>query len=489
MAGIEGLTREGRLYALKELARRAGVTPEFFRSWKIEFDAGEVCVDVVPHGARRIRFKSAPISCGRPIQLSGVRTARATWMRPPEEAARTLVPDFVVPFAARNGESGRPLFAAVGADAAECSVDLLASILLTLTRYEEVMSPVRDSHGRFPASASVALREGFLKRPVVDEYGLALEQVLRYLVPAWQPLERRTRVKLSHDIDDVGGCSYLNRGLRQARPRPALRLLWNMVPFNGRYAIQKMTRHRDPVGAVAHLWGRLTGTVPSCVDLVRKLVALSKDHALDSAVYWKAGPLGPYDSGYDLRRPRFQRVIGELREQGVELGVHPGYETFMAPDRLAWEVETLREVLGEYNLGGRQHYLRWCPDTWVHWERCDLAYDSTLIYAEHYGFRAGTCFPYHPWLLDENRQSRLLEIPLVIMDGTLIDMRLSKQESLEAVNDCFERCKLVGGVFTFLCHNYTLLHSGYPEFYRKVLNLLSGGRKFDWKSPAPEELY
>src|SRR5208283_71404 len=123
-----------------------------------------------------------------------------------------------------------------------------------------------------------------------------------------------------------------------------------------------------------HLWGCATGRVPSCLDMLRQLVGMSKDRNLDSAVYWKAGRLHRYDSGYDPRRPEIQRVIGDLREQGVESGVHPGYETFMAPEILASEVKILREALGGDPLGGRQHYLRWCPETWSHWEQCGLAY-------------------------------------------------------------------------------------------------------------------
>ena len=255
MPAIEEITREARLYALKELARRAGVTPEFFRSWKIEFGTEEILVYVLPPEAKCIRFKSAPRTLPKPHQPSRMRTAHAGWMRPPNEPARTLVPHFVVPFAGGNGESGHPLFAHLGADTVECSVDLLASTLLTLTRYEEAMSSIRDAHGRFAAAASVALREGFLERPIVDEYGLALEQVLAYLIPAWQPLERRTRVKLSIDLDDVGGFCYLNRGLRGARLRPSVRLLWMTLPFNGRYAIQMITRHRDVSRGIGHLSG------------------------------------------------------------------------------------------------------------------------------------------------------------------------------------------------------------------------------------------
>jgi len=482
MAGIERITREARLYALKELARRAGVAREHFRTWKIEFGDEEIRVYPQPPGAQCIRFKSAPLAFGKQVRPPEMRGARAAWMRLPDEPARTLVPNFVVPFAHQNGKADRPLFMPVTPETVECSLDVLASTLLTLTRYEEVASSSRDAHGRFTASASMALNEGYLERPIVDEYGLALAQALAYLLPGWQPAQRRLRVKLSHDIDDVGGFFSPSLGFGTASGRS----LWMMLPFNGRYAVQWVTRRCDASGSLRHVWGCLTGKVPSCLDLVRHLIAMSREHNLDSAVYWKASPVGPYDSGYDPRQSKVRRVIGELRGQGVESGVHPGYETFMAPEKLASEIETLRDALGEQTLGGRQHYLRWCPETWIHWEQCGLAYDSTLTYEDHYGFRAGTCIPYRPWLLAQNREASLIEIPLTIMDGTLTEMHLSEEQSLTAVKDCLQRCKLVGGVFTFLCHNSTLLQPGYLEFYDRVLDLLGGYDKFDWKTPAPE---
>ena len=57
----------------------------------------------------------------------------------------------------------------------------------------------------------------------------------------------------------------------------------------------------------------------------------------------------------------------------------------------------------------------------MHWERCGLAYDSTLGYNERPGFRAGTCIPIRPWLFGSNRECNLVEIPLVAMDVTFID--------------------------------------------------------------------
>src|SRR5271157_2987337 len=98
MAEIESITREARLYALKELARRAGVTAEYFRTWKIELGADETLVFPQPPLPQCIRFKTDCTSFWKQSRRPGAGAARRGWMRPPPEPIRALAPDFVVPF-------------------------------------------------------------------------------------------------------------------------------------------------------------------------------------------------------------------------------------------------------------------------------------------------------------------------------------------------------------------------------------------------------
>jgi hypothetical protein len=116
---------------------------------------------------------------------------------------------------------------------------------------------------------------------------------------------------------------------------------------------------------------------------------------------------------------------------------------------------------------------------------CGLAYDSTVGYADRIGFRAGTCIPYRPWLFSLDRAANLLEIPLLVMDGTLLHyMGLSPEQSLDAVQELVARCRAVGGVFTLLWHNSSLLDPGAAALYRQLLDSLAGSERFDWRTPA-----
>jgi len=452
-------SQEARYYAIRELARRAGVTSEFFRTWKVDIGPEETVIYVQPGTRKHIHFKNVSEQFWEELEKGTFRTTRASWMYPPATPLQTLIPDFVVPFAEPSQSELRPLFNRIDRECVECPVDLPTSALLTLSRYEELLPGERDAHGRFPAFMSIAVRHDFLHRPVVDEYGLAFEQALAYLLPQWRPADRKLRVKLSHDIDDVG------------------------LPFKLISALKHTVRHGKPFFTARDLFSQVSDTEPTDLELVRRVALMSLRRKLDSAVYWKASLQTRWDNGYDPRHPKVRGVVQWLDDHGVETGVHPSYASYLSPARLLEEVQILKEVLGKKQLGGRQHYLRWSPETWRHWEMCGLAYDSTVGYADRIGFRAGTCFPYRPWLLQQNREAQLTEIPLIVMEKTLMEyMGLTPQKSIEAILGCVAHCRAVGGVFTLLWHNSSLSKAKYSAAYSEVLDHLGPAGTFDWKS-------
>ncbi len=458
---VVALSREARLYAIKELARRAGVTAEFFRSWRFEVGSEETSVFPQPGTNLCIRFRNAPAHFWGRLALGAFYTLRASWMLPPPERVKSLVPDFVIPFSHTMTIGNRPLFFPASPESVECAFDLPLSTLLTLSRFEETLPAERDCHDRFPAAKSVAHRGGYLNRPVVDEYGLAFEQALTYLLPTWRPAARKLRVKLSHDVDEIG------------------------LPFSFRNAMGHTFRRGKPVATLWDLLGPVAGLKPTYLHLVEEVVRMSLERGLDSAVYWKSSASSRYDTGYDPRHPQVREVISWLHKQGVETGVHPSYYTFCSPDLLQSEVAGLREVLGDRPLGGRQDFLRWGPETWVDWETCGLAYDSSVGFADRLGFRAGTCIPYRPWLLSSNREANLLEIPLLVMDSTLVHyMHLTSRQSIDEVLRCAAHCRAVGGVFTLLWHNTTLLDPPYYGLYEAILDALADSDKYDWTAHA-----
>jgi hypothetical protein len=336
-------------------------------------------------------------------------------------------------------------------------------MLLTLSCWEESLETPRDPHGRFQAKNSIACAGGFLERPIVDEYGLAFEQAMEMLFPSWKKGPRKLRIKVSHDADHVG------------------------IPFRWKTALRHSVRSHAIHNSFRDVFSRVSGMEPAELNSVRSIALASKRHGLNSTVYWKASPPGPNDSGYDPRHRKVRQVVGWLDKIGGESGIHPGYNTFRSPEKLRREVAIVRETLGDRRIGGRQHYLRWSPDSWIDWENCGLSYDSSVGFAERIGFKAGTCVPYQPWLFPLNRQADLIEIPLLVMDRTLLAyMGLNKEQAIQSVNQLVERCREVGGVFTILWHNDAFLNPFYRDVYLGLLGHLTNIENYDWKAePTP----
>jgi hypothetical protein len=339
-------------------------------------------------------------------------------------------------------EDGRKPFAErIPGGAVIFYADIIASAFFMLSRWEETVVSEQDVHGRFPGVASVAYRQGFIDRPIVDEYALILRAWLRHLLPNWQPQRRPFSVKLSHDVDAISGS-------------PAD---WRRA---ARFSARHFLRHHNPKKALYSMGQTVLATVAptrtSHFQNIYWLANVSRKNGLcDDAFYFQASEPGPCDNGYDPAKPAVRRCINDLRRDGFEIGLHPGYSTLNDLEKLQQEKNRLDQILGHSHYGGRQHYLRFhIPNTWRHFEQVGLTYDATLGYADREGFRCGTCHPFRPFNIEQGRELDLWEWPLVVMDATLHRYRgLGPAHAEARILELAQRSRQVEGTFTLLWHN------------------------------------
>jgi hypothetical protein len=459
----ETFRRAENSYAVRELARRAGIRRSTFETWCIENDGnGYLSVYVNPGTNSRVRFPGIFPDFLKKMLPSKCRTATASWMEN-APGSRSGIGDFKIPFSRADQEAVGPLFVPESNTSVRCSIDLLASLLLVLARFEETLDVPRDEHDRFSAFSSLAWRDAYLHRPIVDEWGLAFAEAVQYLLPGWQPEQKSLSVKLGHDVDELG------------------------IPFRLRNAISHTVRRRAPHATLRDLAAISGRTQTTYQLLLRQVVGLAKARGIDSAVYWKFANSGPHDTGYDPRHPAILSMIANFQQMGVELGIHPSYQSFDSPAKFRREVSALKQLLELGSVGGRQDFLRWGPETWLAWEEQGIAYDASVGFAEHVGFRAGTCHPYRPWLLEPGREAKLLEIPLIAMDSTLLGyMNLQEEAALEKVRDCIASCRAVGGVFSLVWHNTRIMNPRHRWLYIQILDSLQGSANYDWRSAYSE---
>ncbi|MEW6663398.1 MAG: polysaccharide deacetylase family protein [Bacillota bacterium] len=325
-------------------------------------------------------------------------------------------------------------------------LDILGSSFFMLTRYEEVVLRERDQHERFPARSSIAYKEGFLERPVVNEYLEVLWAAMQRLWPGLQRKPRQFKVFPTHDVDNP----FAVNGLPVTRA--------------ARSCLGDLLKRKSLALAVKRCQSWLNtkkyGLDYDLYNTFDYLMDKSEEKGLKSAFYFMAGCTNKkYEGSYALHDPWMRRLLRKIHQRGHEIGFHPSYETYQDPQKTVEEFQYLQKICREENIqqerwGGRQHYLRWdASTTWRNWEAAGLYYDSTVGYADHPGFRCGTCYEFPVFDLQTRKKLNLRERPLIVMEGTLLGenyLGLDHDHVWEHINRLIDACWLFQGDFILL---------------------------------------
>jgi hypothetical protein len=318
----------------------------------------------------------------------------------------------------------------------DCHVDVVAGAFLMLSRYEETVVRSADRLARFRAESSIACQEGFLQEPVVNQYADRLFSMLR------------------------------SAGFTGEK-----RMWWNGAPWAIALTHDVDRLHRFPMtvpDVARYVAGRVPVGTPGLRDLVHDYVQTSTHRKTDeydcllematweagigvhSSYYFLGDSHGLHSADYAVDAPEVAASIQAIAGMGHEIGFHAGIRAFEDVDRFHRELSRVRSV-GVPILGGRQHYLRWStPATWRLWEAEGLAYDATLGYSKIAGFRCGTCLPFHPYDIENDREMSMWEWPLMFMDTTYL---MSWPEGMTVLDCLAGECRRYGGVLVLLWHN------------------------------------
>jgi hypothetical protein len=339
-------------------------------------------------------------------------------------------------------------------------LDILGSSFFMFSRYEELVVPERDMHGRFPASASLAFQNGFLERPIINEY---IEILWAYMHRLWPGLNRKPRsfrILPSHDIDIP--FQYL------------LKSLWKILLKSGGDIYYRKSM-RMAANSMINWVNVKYGTQLDPYNTFDWILQITEKAGLKAVFNFMSGGRLPLDYYYSIKNKNIQDLLKNILLKGHEIGFHPSYRTFSDGNLWRAEFDQLKIYLDGYRIrGGRQHFLRFdVPVTWRYWSENGLEYDSTLSFADHAGFRCGTCYEYPVFDLLRRRKLPLKERPLIVMDRTVIDkpyMNLgSTPDALNFMMDLKKQCLQYDGDFVVLWHNQRFVDRKEREIYRALI--------------------
>ena len=354
--------------------------------------------------------------------------------------------------------------------------DIVSPSFILLAREEEYSELPRDTHDRFLFNYSLARRYEFIDIPLVDEYALLLrEWIFDWLHPNLTLLPPTGKVVPTHDIDHF----YRFTGHLQAFKSIFGRdLLINRSIVQTRKSLDEYRSwchdvHQDPY-----------------IQAIEELVRTSQEHRWTSIFFFKALIDGEADTTYDVTDLYVKDAIHFIQDAGMTVGIHGSYDSYTVPTRLQLEKRRLEQLTGKSIVHGRQHYLRFCQqhhynrrsgasiygqaitgksrNTLDVWQHAGIQHDYTLGYAERPGFRCGTCHPYPLYDLDHNVPTSIIEHPLIVMDGSLLDyLHLNTDECNALISKLKSRCMAVEGDFVILWHNH-LLSRNYRTYFENV---------------------
>ncbi len=332
------------------------------------------------------------------------------------------------------------------------SEDILATSFFLLSRYEEYLPFQADEHGRFSAKQSVAYRQGFLRRPLINEWAWELGNLMEGLFEGIKYKRNSFRQIATYDIDQA--YKYQNKGF--------LRTLGAFAKND------KSNKERSAV---------LFGEKKDPFNTFSQLEKWHDGKENDVLFFILLGDYGKFDKNIHFQNTDFQDIIKNIAVK-FQIGIHPSYKSNdsiseQATAQLLKEKQRLEENISQKVTHTRQHFLKLrFPETYQRLLAVGLTDDYSMGYADDIGFRASIATPFFWYDLTKENTTSLLIHPFQVMDVTLRNyLKLSPQKALEEVLQLREFVKNVGGEFVTLWHNSSFDSDwkDWEEVYLKIM--------------------
>lgn len=186
---------------------------------------------------------------------------------------------------------------------------------------------------------------------------------------------------------------------------------------------------------------------------IPELIALENMYNTRSTFFFK--------TRYDTNSELLAKSIGIVKESGSEVALHASNDSHVSGGSLSRQLEFLESISGKEIRGVRHHILKTKPpDTWKIETAEGLSYDATFAYNSFFGFRSGSCLPYHP--IDKIRLP-IIELPTSFMDWTALHRNIRGEKLFRSIEQVFDAVKEYGGVFVVNFHNTYMNGETFPD--------------------------
>jgi hypothetical protein len=335
--------------------------------------------------------------------------------------------------------------------------DVFAASFFLVSRYEEYLEFKPDEYGRFPSSASIAFKNGFLGKPIIDLWAKELAKAFLKRFP--NLVFRRNEYKALLTIDTDQPFAYPGKNFLRSIGGLFHDFKNNEGHAGERYRILAR-EEKDPYEVFDYI-----------IDIIKTNDATAR-------FFFPVGDHSKYDINPSWKNDAYRKLIKKISNI-YKSGVHPSYSASRSFSLIKNETHRLKIILGEDILMSRFHYLRlFMPKSYNDLQKAGITEDYTMGYPDEPGFRAGIARPYFFYDVSEDNHTDLKIIPFQLMDGTLYDYKkLDPGSSKEVILKLINETRSVGGLFVSIWHNTSLLDNEEWKDWREVFEFMVKNQK------------
>lgn len=354
--------------------------------------------------------------------------------------------------------------------------DIIASSYFLLSRYEECINrSCRDKHGRFLGKFSLPYRAGFIERPIIDEYGQQLRLIMsnRGMGVNFRK-EGISHVYLTHDVDEIWQWDSVTNAFKTFIKR---------LIFNQPHKLESILSLFD------YKTNDSIYTFPYFIDKYHYLEQKLYQGSITEIYFIKGGGDSVYDNKYYKNTKRIADLIGFLKKNEAQIGLHASYSAGKNPALIKAEKKYIELISKELIFCNRNHYLESRePEDMEYLIQAGISSDFSMGYADVAGFRLGTCQAIK-WINPVKRELTKLTLhPLTVMDCTLNQkeyMNLDYERAFEVVKALLAKIYSYNGEVILLWHNnsVSLTNGGYQKkLYDSIIQLLFEKMRIEGRS-------
>tara|TARA_B100001250_G_scaffold270070_1_gene233066 strand:- start:9073 stop:10386 length:1314 start_codon:yes stop_codon:yes gene_type:complete len=315
--------------------------------------------------------------------------------------------------------------------------DPFSASFFMLSRYEEYLPHNKDKIGRFDVKDSIAFKNEFLTKPVVDHWIVFVKEKLLFRFPQLSFKENKFQFINTIDVDNA--YAYLEKGLL----RTIGAVLKDILQFR--------------FSSIKRRIGVLFFNKKDPYDTYRYLLSVNNKYNLKTIFFFLLGDYGFYDRNIHYTNVKLKQQIQEISNY-CDIGIHSSMRSVDDHRQTAVEIERLESIINKRVTVNRQHFLFLdIPFNYRNLINAGIEYDYSMGFPTHPGFRAGTSFPFYFFDLENNTPTNLLLYPFSVMDISFNNyLNMNPIMSLELIKEIIDNVHRVNGKFISIWHNESL---------------------------------